>query len=471
MSRATSIFETRVYEPQSKRQRDALAGQNRTPKTQTKSHQQRPIGGLSQSSTELVNPLILAGLSSTSAYQVTNNVHNGANSPMYCALCKKKFSNEATFSAHKQSDKHRKAARAANPTGGSADKEKQQAKLHPVVRGALANMKKAQAIIQDDPAVAATVFWNIAQDIASYGDDSITRSALDNALVCMDAMDKDVGRRGAKGSPSFWSARALLKTALDCRMALARLDSTLDGTRAAGHYIDALCQYLGITLGDLDMVAQTHDPLEMSSRADQVARAIPRKFAKDEDVDQAVTAMEEVAGALLAFSSASPNDPLAWRSLSAYFLLHAFALSKDKQDAAYVAIQRTVSSFDALGLRHSGCECAVLIIAHHMKQSSARNTVAASVVDSIKADDIVRARDLLWRYNFDFEEPWSRYLAKFVDKVIDADAPWMNASAWSEWRDVAGSSDLHSTSVEKLVELALRQELSPYMIYTPNPET
>ncbi|KAJ2084507.1 hypothetical protein GGI16_007106, partial [Coemansia sp. S142-1] len=86
-------------------------------------------------------------------------------------------------------------------------------------------MKKAQALATKDPAVAATVLWNIAQDIAQFGEDSVTRTVLDGALSCMQAMDANADLRGVKGSPGAWSARSLLKTMLECQLARARLES------------------------------------------------------------------------------------------------------------------------------------------------------------------------------------------------------------------------------------------------------
>ncbi|KAJ2818678.1 hypothetical protein FBU31_005790, partial [Coemansia sp. 'formosensis'] len=255
----TNIFEPFVFEgggaPSSG---DSRAG-DRTPKKPDRVL----AGSLSPSSTKLVNPLAL----------LDTPLDSSAMSSIYCAPCKKKFSSEATFDAHLQSDKHKKSARQAkvsNPGQLPSSSPKAKSTSHPVVQGALSSMKKAQALASKDPAVAATVLWNIANDIAQFGEDHVTKAALDGALSCMRAMDANADLRGAKGSPGAWSARSLLKTMLECQLAQARLESRSNKQLAASLYADALCCYLGISSDSLDIAERDRNPTRACALADQL---------------------------------------------------------------------------------------------------------------------------------------------------------------------------------------------------------
>ncbi|KAJ2063537.1 hypothetical protein GGI17_001612 [Coemansia sp. S146] len=444
----TNIFEPFVFGS------GAAAGDNRAGDRTPKKPDRVLAGSLSPSSTKLVNPLALVDtpLDSTGVPSI------------YCAPCKKKFSSDATFEAHLQSDKHKKSARQA--PGSPSVSPKSKSTLHPVVQGALSSMKKAQALASKDPAVAATVLWNIAKDIAQFGEDSVTRTALDGALSCMQAMDANADLRGAKGSPAAWSARSLLKTMLECQLAQARLESRSNKQKAASLYADALCCYLGIPRDSLDIAERDRNPIKACMLADQVVNSIPRKFAKSEDVDQATGAMEEVAAALLAFSK-TESSALLWRSVAINSMAHAFALQKDRAGAAYSAVRRLDALFDSAGLGHFSSECANLVIDHHMQQLGSRAMVAAAVVNSLQGHDLVRAGCLLQKYNYRFEEPWSRFLAEFVGKTADADTMWLSTDAWNKWSQISSANAACDRRIYELIESAVQRELRPLMWYSP----
>ncbi|KAJ1919592.1 hypothetical protein GGI09_004255 [Coemansia sp. S100] len=445
----TNIFEPFVFET-------GTAGDNRAGGDRTPKKPDRVLAGsLSPSSTKLVNPLALVDtpLDSTGVPSI------------YCAPCKKKFSSEATFEAHLQSDKHKKSARQA-PSSSLPASPKSKSKLHPVVQGALSSMKKAQALATKDPAVAATVLWNIAQDIAQFGEDFVTRTVLDSALSCMQAMDANTDLRGVKGSPGAWSARSLLKTMLECQLARARLESRSNKQLAASLYADALCCYLGIPIDSLDIAERDRNPTKAWALADQLVNSIPRKFAKSEDIDQATGAMEEVAAALFAFSKTESNT-LLWRSVAITSMAHVFALQKERTDVAFLAVRRLVALFDSAGLGHFSSECANLVIDHHMQQPGSRAMVATAVVNSLRGHDLVRASCILQKYNYRFEEPWSRFLAQLVGKTADADTIWLSTDAWKLWTQISNANAACDRHIYDLIESAVQRELRPLMWYSP----
>ncbi|KAJ1953194.1 hypothetical protein EC988_003132, partial [Linderina pennispora] len=309
---------------------------------------------------------------------------------------------------------------------------------HPAVQGALASLKKAKGIMQKDPAIAATVMWNIAKDIAEHGDDTTTRSALEGALDCMERMNADKALRGTKGAPASWTARTLLKTMLDCRMALARLEPATG--RAGAMYLDALGEFLGIESKALHGLAQSRDPVSLDTVASKLNESIPRKFGNTEDVGQAVSTIEEVASGLLSFSGGQHEDPAIWTGVALYFLLHSFATTKGAPDTAYRAVLTAGEAFKALGLEYLQCDCALVLIDKHWQQNAAKFTAAQAITRSLEMGDLVRAQSILNKTKERWSDPWIQYLAKVVTRSVDSDALWLEFDARDEWTHVCSDS-------------------------------
>ncbi|KAJ1827984.1 hypothetical protein LPJ56_001359 [Coemansia sp. RSA 2599] len=325
-----------------------------------------------------------------------------------------------------------------------------------------------------DPSVAATVFWNIAKDISQYGDVSVTRTSLEKAKFCLDAMNDDPGLRGTKGSPAFWSPRSLLKTSLDCDMALARLEADTDIAESSERYKTGLCQFLGIERSKLDYVsAKNRNPQILEKMAAQIVLDIPRKFSKEEDVEQAFAAMKEVASALVAFSGGKASSVLATQGLAVYFVAYCFALSRDRCGDAFDCLKDIIRVYRFFSIPHMASECAALVIRQHASELGSRALVARSIVDSILASDLIRARELLGAYNARSAEPWSVYLNKLVEKLIGADVPWLSELAFAEWQQIAASQGAPSDpSIVDVVLPALEKHiLAPYILYEPSLDT
>ncbi|KAJ2345126.1 hypothetical protein GGF43_005298 [Coemansia sp. RSA 2618] len=332
----------------------------------------------------------------------------------------------------------------------------------------LLSMKKAQKLAARDPAVAATVLWKIAKDLAAHSQqrDNL-RLAVETTQQCLHQMVDRPDLRGAKGSAAVWSARSLLKTTLECDLAAARLLWVIDRRNAAAQYLSALCRYMGIETSVVAAFANTHDFGEMCTQAARVAKSVPRKFAKPEDLSQALDALEEAASAQLASVSSEPTALAVKLGLAVCLLRHAFAMERQMPDMAYRTVLSTIASLHALGLRYLASECASLIMDHHMSQPDARMQVAASVVSSLKESDLVRAHALLQSYNYRFEEPWSRFMATVVDKAVDADIRWMSDCAMNEWRDVMLDSTTNNEPIYELIQATLATYLEPYIWYMP----
>ncbi|KAJ2777384.1 hypothetical protein GGI15_004521 [Coemansia interrupta] len=456
-----SLFEYRFYESEIRPQKDAaISKANQTLRPQHQQQQQKMAGSLSSSSTGLVNPAEYASLAAKNqSSESAQNIQD-----LYCEVCKKKFTNDATFSAHKKSEKHKKAVRASKgPSARSSNvllnvAEEQST----VISRALASMEKAQTLKQKDPAVAATVLWNIAQDIARYRDDAVTKSALEGVLECMQVMDRDPSLRGTKGTSTFWSPRSLLKTTLDCTMAIARIEINANRTAAASRYEAGLCQFLGIDQKVFDSLANARDVSTLAKQAVQMVESIPRRFTKDEDIDQAVSAMKEVAGALVVCADGKAGSTSAWRGVATYFIVHAFAQFKGRSDTAYAVVLCIADVLRYFDMEHLAHDCAGLIIAYHIGQPDSKIHIAAAIVESISSNDVLRARDLIDAYNLQTNELWSVYIAKFIERTIEADANWMHTDALGEWQKVKLSTDIPSKDIATLVDAMLQQKLSTY---------
>ncbi|KAJ2767442.1 hypothetical protein IWQ56_003329, partial [Coemansia nantahalensis] len=340
MDGSGSVFEHRTYPlPHSHRAGAALAKQQ---------HATSPVVGgggyLSPSSTTLVAPDSLGDAVSPSR----------PTGDLYCRVCKRRYGSAATLEAHFGSERHRKAVAAS---AGSPTRPRGQ--VTAAADGSLKSMDKALRIAGRDPAVAAVVLWGVAKDLAP---DARHRASLQRALEatqgCLRAMDADPGLRG--GPAAAWTARSLLKTALECDLALARLlAAEAPACAAAAAYADAVARYMGIAPGALDSVARLRAPQPMAEAASRLAAAVPRKFARQEDVAQALAAMEEAASAQLAF--AAGDQALAQRGLAVLFVRRAFALDKARPADALQTLLAAADAYRWLGADHYANDCAVLL--------------------------------------------------------------------------------------------------------------
>ncbi|KAI9501090.1 hypothetical protein BX070DRAFT_229383 [Coemansia spiralis] len=453
-SDANSIFEYRSYPLPTKYKRvteDVSSLQYKNTRDHGKQQPHYAFGYLSPSSTRLVE-----GLVGTQESHSCFDDEDDLQANLYCAVCKKKFANPATFTAHQQSDKHKKNLRVS-----SSKSKAQPSKAGKEKQAALESLKKAQAIMQKDPAVAATVLWNIAKDIARYSDTGLTESVLVDVLDCMRRMESDPSLRGAKGSPASWSVRSLLKTMLDCRLALARLLSTNNKEEAAKQYNLALCNYLGIPKDAVSNSCADHSPLEIYKQTSCIAAAVPRKFAKEEDVAQAIKAMDETASALLAFAN-EDQDALLWQGIALHMLQHAFALCKGNSSAAYNVILKLISCFKAIGMGYFANECAALIIEHHMSESDAKAQVAFAVMSSILSSDLVRAARLAKKYSNACDEPWTRYMEELIKRRSMLDTAWMCNNAWAEWTRASLELKHNDHDTFAILNDGIDKILSPY---------
>ncbi|KAJ2453102.1 hypothetical protein EV183_002442 [Coemansia sp. RSA 2336] len=319
------------------------------------------------------------------------------------------------------------------------------------LQDALASMKKAQRLATKDPAVAATVLWKVSKDVAQYPKQkSNLESALSTTQRCLHAMVDRPELRGGKESGSLWSARSLLKTTLECDFAIARLLWLDNKQQAARNYMDALARYLGIESKTFDELKTCS--LESKDRmAQEVVAGLPRKFSKQEDISQALDALEEAASAQLAARDSECG-------LVLHLLRHAFA-QKKQPDIAYQTMASLISMLQRMDLDYMANACAVLIIKYHMNEPDAHMRIAQAVTSSIEDADLVQARYLLEKYHSQFTEPWSQFIDMFVSKLIVADVEWMCNCARTEWSQV-----YQDHAIYKLIDAAVTKQLGDFCI-------
>lgn len=385
---------------------------------------------LSSSSINLVDPTLVPSTSQPVA---------AASSNPYCTVCKKKFSNQSTYQEHLQSDKHKKQMK----SGASATKG------HPVVQDATKDIKKAKAIMDKNPAVAADVLWEIAQDIASLDKQKETaRDTLLSALTCMKAMDVNPSLRKSTNSQISvsWSARSLLKTTFECQLALARLDLYVDRAEdAVDRYVFSLCDFLGIRT-EILRDCKSDQPRTIAARMMNVAEAIPRKLAKEEDQNQALEAILEVGIVML-----SVNNKLYKDGILLQFLAYSLALDKNRMDRAFAILQDIITTYDSLDRKHFGCECAILVIENHLDRAESSDIVIWAVIESLKGRDYVRADNTMIYYQEKQQncEWWAKYLAKLVNKRrCIFDPRWLAYEAMPEWRQLKKDTGQSCSAIE-----------------------
>ncbi|KAJ2607871.1 hypothetical protein H4S08_004669 [Coemansia sp. RSA 1365] len=490
MNYTYKIFENQTYElPQGRRHHDASEFRGTPKKHASSPHSGK--GYLSPSSTSLVSPPKFANASILSTVGSSEtHLQQISTSGFYCEICSKRFNSEATLKAHFGSERHRKAKTiqrgnftrdgplqtSFNSKGsprksrGPSSKSQEQPLATSTVAldETLLSMKEANRIANRNPAVAATVLWNISKDLAQYSDQfENLRLSLKTVQKCLGRMSTNTELRGEKGTKSLWTSRTLLKTKLECDMALARLLMTFNEDRAIKEYLSALCEYLGIDNGTLDTISLSNDPTNMSKRAPQATQLIPRKFTKVEDISQALEAMKEVASACLAFSVSDMDNLFVKRGMAVYFLRYAFAQEKGVLGSAYETILAAASALRYLGLDHFGNECAMLIIDHHIDQPDAQIRIAAAIVDALHKKDLIRADLLIQNYSKHFKKPWSQFLARLVAKTIEMDVCWMCDDAWLEWESMMLDKPESDIGIYELIESLLTEFLEPYAWYKP----
>ncbi|KAJ2717016.1 hypothetical protein H4R19_000271 [Coemansia spiralis] len=385
---------------------------------------------------------------------------------LYCRACKRKFGSEATFEVHFGSERHRKAAAATSAQSPTRPRGPQSTALPD---GLLKSLEKALRLAPKDPAVAAVVLWGIARDLEPHAEcHASLQQALEATQRCLRAMEADPALRNSGAQQTPWTARLLLKTALECDLALARLQSASAKPRAAAEYAAALCRFVGIEQGALDAVCHARQPLAMAEHAARVVVAVPRKFVKHEDIMQALEAMDEAASAHLAFSTAADDSSLAQRGLAVQFVRYAFALNKELPAVAFQTLLGISSAYRWLGAAHYANECAMLVITHHIDHPSASAHVAAAVVSSIRASDLVRARELLDSFSAKRDEPWARFLTGLVARLVCADAAWLSCDARSEWQALRSCTGPDGDRpILELADALLASLLEPYSWYAP----
>ncbi|KAJ2081140.1 hypothetical protein H4R24_002562 [Coemansia sp. RSA 988] len=485
MKRAYNIFENCTYVLSQGRQHKDTSGFRNTPKKHASSPSSTK-GYLSPNSTSLVSPPSFANTSIISVVDsIEEHLPQKSISGLHCEICNKRFNSEETLKAHLGSEKHRKAVAIQQGTltrnnslqasTGSKGASKKSREPGVKSRGqslstsiialdvTLQSMREARRIANRNPALAATVLWNISKDLAQHnGQYENLRLSLITVQECLRRMTSNTILRGAKDTKPLWTARALLIAKLECDMALARLLLTFDDDRAIREYISALCEYLGIDTDALDTITLSDDPGNMAKHAAQITQSLPRKFNKVEDIFQALEAMKEVASACLAFSIPDKDGLLVRRGMAVYFLRYAFSQEKGDPDISYETLLAATEALRHLGLNHFGNECAMLIIDHHIDQSDAQIQIAASVVDSLRNKDPIRAESLIRNYSTHSKKPWSQFLARLVAKSMEIDVHWMCDNAWSEWEQILLDRSKGDAGIYELIEPLLTDILEPY---------
>ncbi|CAO3617851.1 unnamed protein product [Mucor fragilis] len=173
----------------------------------------------------------------------------------YCKACKKKFSNEPTFTNHLKSAKHIANEKKLKPTSrGPANSQK--LAMHPKVQEALSMLDQAEK--SDDATVALTTYWTQAQTLYALKRPQYTEKAL---RMLIDLVNT---------SPTTTFSSAQITSFLyNARLALARLlciYQQLDEARSV--YLDALAGKWKLETADLLDIAIRIRPLSIHDLLD-----------------------------------------------------------------------------------------------------------------------------------------------------------------------------------------------------------
>ncbi|CAO3659890.1 unnamed protein product [Umbelopsis ramanniana] len=94
--------------------------------------------------------------------------NSSSSSNLYCTACKKKFSNEATWSTHLKSAKHiqneKASAKSANVQLSASQRSKSSGQLNPAVTQVSMKLKQAMSVAASKPSRAVGALWTLAQE-------------------------------------------------------------------------------------------------------------------------------------------------------------------------------------------------------------------------------------------------------------------------------------------------------------------
>ncbi|RUP47308.1 hypothetical protein BC936DRAFT_145875 [Jimgerdemannia flammicorona] len=189
----------------------------------------------------------------------------------YCSVCKKAFNNEATWSNHQNSAKHLNNVKEASRTS-SGDMGKVIGRAAENSEDARQKLKQAEKISSTNPAVAASVYWNVAKGaLHKTHHPQDTSRALQSLIRLIEEREQTLPPVGASGvtkeATSQLTPSQASMTLYLARLALARLNASYVVGVAVARvlYAKALEERWKVDVQEVDGVAQNLSALPLST--------------------------------------------------------------------------------------------------------------------------------------------------------------------------------------------------------------
>ncbi|KAJ2961351.1 hypothetical protein NQZ79_g3354 [Umbelopsis isabellina] len=382
-----------------------------------------------------------ARLATTPSSQNANAVTSNA-LKLYCSICRKKFSNDATYNAHLKSAKHIQSEKAAKKAPAPPANPKSPAKSDGANNSGIgqANLKLKQArnSISSRPSRAAIAMWNLAQEFYKLKrprDTAEIMKDLINLLEDMQSSDSQI----TEDSPL--TPVQISGTLYLTRLALSRLyqiygNQTLITSarhlylRAIHHkwkieeqsllHVSRKC--MDIPLSNLLESAQhilkiyidkvLSKPAKAKADPNQVLPTIlaeGRNMFSHFDSQADLTAAEEV------IYPPSPNQ-VALVLCAMELSIQSISDNKDEEVDLYHLLSAKYLAAETL------LQCSIISAKHYMDDGSTRHTIDAldAFVICIEIDDIVRAEEIIETLNLSNEFEDIKVLMELAKAIAES---------------------------------------------------
>ncbi|KAI8907438.1 hypothetical protein DFJ77DRAFT_179296 [Powellomyces hirtus] len=172
----------------------------------------------------------------------TSSPRSPSTTAFFCHTCKKSFGAEATYVSHQKTARHITAVKELQRKYDTGNERK--AKKVPVPTAAVEAARKvlyADSVASTDPALAATVYWSVANVLWSNNRVRETGECLFKLTSVLSHLQTNPAPpTGTLQPPVTLKPSQIVETLYLARIALARLMSIYDCDFAIAMYMDAL---------------------------------------------------------------------------------------------------------------------------------------------------------------------------------------------------------------------------------------
>ncbi|KAJ1919177.1 hypothetical protein H4219_002124 [Mycoemilia scoparia] len=345
------------------------------------------------------------------------------------------------------------------------------AKMTPEILDALDKLAKAEKLGARDPMTASIVLWNLSKVLWNNQQTQATCRALTATNKYLRAVQESKDKKSSEKEPAKpkLNPRQVLKTRLQSGLSLARI-SVLS-------------------------VVNAHTIEQKLLKADEVAKQVPRKFKKEEDLEEAISAMKEVTSHLrslkIDYFRFVYDDENSTTTLSCFdtfcalcLITSEFAKVRNRpRDSTFMLDDLLKACVDNEHLPFSSDMLTITLKKGSQSGCSDGSfyLLARLLSDNIYNEDLVRAQGLckilkeVSKPLPDFQKKIANFIVQLLDAIVGFDTSWLTEEGPSLWRSILAAylkgnsaSSLDNFNKEwGLISEIIFEILKPYDLWDP----